>query len=342
MMAEMIQLLRSRGAKPRLPASMREFVRSRADFVPAYVETYESGALAEKVELALEELACCRVCPRDCDVNRLEDEKAVCRTGRRALVSSAFAHFGEEDCLRGWNGSGTIFFAACNLRCVFCQNSDISWRPNGRELDAEEIASLMLELQAQGCHNVNFVTPEHVAPQVLEAVYAAVRRGLRLPIVYNTSAYDSLRSLELLDGVVDIYMPDLKFADSAIARRLALAEDYPERAREAIREMHRQVGDLVFDDLGLALRGLLVRHLVMPGGLAGTREAMRFLARELSADTYVNVMDQYRPDAQVLAKPRQYAEINRRVSPAEVRQAVEAARAEGLERLDERWRAAWA
>ncbi len=325
-------------APPRLPASMRRFVRSRDDFVPAFVETFKSGALAEKVERALAELASCRVCPRDCDVNRLEDQKAVCRTGRHALVASAFPHFGEEDCLRGWNGSGTIFFAACNLRCVFCQNSDISWQPNGRELDAEEIASLMLDLQDRGCHNINFVTPEHVAPQVLEAIHAAAGRGLSLPIVYNTSAYDSLRSLELLDGVVDVYMPDLKFSDGAVAKRLALAEDYPRHARDAIREMHRQVGDLVVDENGLALRGLLVRHLVMPGGLAGTRDAMRFLARDVSADTYVNVMDQYRPDAQVLVKPKQYAEINRRPSSVEVLEAAEIARAEGLHRLDERWR----
>ena len=317
---------------------MRRFVRSRESFAPAYVATYESGALQEKVEQALEELRSCRVCPRDCDVDRLADKKAVCRTGRHALVSSAFPHFGEEDCLRGWNGSGTIFFAACNLRCVFCQNHDISWQPNGEEFDARQIAALMLELQERGCHNINFVTPEHVAPQVLEAVYKAVRRGLHLPIVYNTSAYDSRRSLELLDGVVDIYMPDIKFADPAVAKRLALAENYPEHARRAIRAMHRQVGDLVFDERGLALRGLLVRHLVMPQQLAGTREAMRFLARELSPDTYVNVMDQYRPAAQVLAKPKQYAEINRAVSSAEVREAVEMAREEGLYRLDERWR----
>ena len=317
---------------------MQCFVTSRDDFVPAYVETYESGTLKEKVEAVLEELRSCRVCPRDCDVDRLADQKAVCRTGRHALVSSAFPHFGEEDCLRGWNGSGTIFFAACNLRCVFCQNSDISWQPNGEELDAIQIATLMLELQARGCHNVNFVTPEHVAPQVLEAILEAVRRGLSVPIVYNTSAYDSMRSLELLDGVVDVYMPDLKFADSSIAKRLVLADNYPEHARKAISEMHRQVGDLVVDEHGLALRGLLVRHLVMPGDLAGTRESMRFLAREVSTDTYVNVMDQYRPDARVLAKPKQYAEINRRVTPAEVRQAVEIAHEEGLHRLDQRWR----
>ena len=324
----------------RLPSSLRPFVRPRESFVPAYVPTYESGALAEKVGEALEELRSCRVCPRDCDVDRLADEKAVCRTGRHALVSSAFPHFGEEDCLRGSKGSGTIFFAACNLRCVFCQNHDISWQPNGEEMTARQIAALMLELQDRGCHNVNFVTPEHVAPQVLEAVYEAVKRGLKVPIVYNTSAYDSLRSLELLDGVVDVYMPDFKFWDPAAAKRLVLAENYPETARAAFREMHRQVGDLVFDEDGLALRGLLVRHLVMPEGLAGTPEVMRFLAREISADTFVNVMDQYRPDAQVLKRPEQYADIHRRPTSAELRAAEDAAREAGLHRFDQRWRGA--
>ncbi len=336
--ASIAEFLTRRLEPPPMPDSIRRFVRPRASFVPAYVETYECGALEEKVELALEELRSCRVCPRDCDVDRLADQKAVCRTGRHALVSSAFPHFGEEDCLRGWNGSGTIFFAACNLRCVFCQNHDISWQPNGEEMTADEIASRMLELQDRGCHNVNFVTPEHVAPQVLEAILAAVRRGLRVPIVYNTSAFDSLRSLELMDGVVDVYMPDFKFWDAAVAKRLVLAESYPEHARAAIREMHRQVGELTFDEDGLALRGLLVRHLVMPGGLGGTRKVMRFVARELSPETYVNVMDQYRPDAQVVKKPETYAEIDRRPTSAEVREAVAIAREEGLTRLDERWR----
>jgi putative pyruvate formate lyase activating enzyme len=321
-----------------LPAAMRRFVRPRQTFVPAYVETYESGALRDKVEKALDELRSCRVCPRNCDVDRLADKKAVCRTGRHALVSSAFPHFGEEDCLRGWNGSGTIFFAACNLRCVFCQNHDISWKPAGEEMTAREIGALMLQLQEQGCHNVNFVTPEHVAPQVLEAIYEAIPMGLRVPIVYNTSAYDSLRSLELMDGVVDVYMPDFKFWDPAQAKRLVLADDYPATARAAIREMHRQVGDLVFDEDGLALRGVLVRHLVMPGGVAGTREILRFLAREVSPDVFVNVMDQYYPSNQVTKRPDQYADVNRRVSSEEMREALRIAAEEGILRLDERWR----
>ena len=312
------------------------FVRPRSEFTPAYLSTWESGLLAEKVEEALEELRVCRVCPRDCDVDRLAGERAICKTGRWARVASAFPHHGEENCLRGSRGSGTIFFSHCNLRCVFCQNYDISWEGSGREVAAEELAALMLELQDLGCHNINFVTPEHVVPQVLESVEIGVGKGLRLPLVYNTSGYDSLRSLELLDGVVDIYMPDFKFWDCDTARRLVLAEDYPERARDAFRAMHRQTGDLVFDEDGLALRGMLVRHLVMPEGLAGTREITRFLARELSADTFVNIMGQYSPAAQVVRKPDQYSEIGRRISHEEYLEAFEIAVEEGLHRFDHR------
>jgi putative pyruvate formate lyase activating enzyme len=321
-----------------VPVSILDWSTPRIELPPIAVASYRSGALESKVGEALEELADCRLCPRDCGVDRLADHKAVCKTGRLARVSSAFPHFGEEDCLRGWRGSGTIFFSQCNLRCVFCQNFDISWQGRGRELEAVEIASLMLDLQAQGCHNINFVTPEHVVPQVLEAVLYAVRGGLRLPIVYNTSAYDSLRSLELLEGVVDIYMPDFKFWDEESARRLALAADYPQHAREAIREMHRQVGDLVFDEEGLARRGLLVRHLVMPGGGEESRRIFRFLAREISPHTYVNVMDQYGPAGQVEKRPERYAEIARRTSRAEHEAAVSMASEEGLHRLDSRWR----
>ena len=312
------------------------FIRPRSEFTPAYLSTWESGLLAEKVEEALEELRVCRVCPRDCDVDRLAGERAICKTGRWARVASAFPHHGEEDCLRGSRGSGTIFFSHCNLRCVFCQNYDISWEGSGREVAAEDLAALMLELQDLGCHNINFVTPEHVVPQVLEGVQIAVGKGLRLPLVYNTSGYDSLRSLELLDGVVDIYMPDFKFWDCDTARRLTLAEDYPERAREAFRAMHRQTGDLVFDQDGIALRGLLVRHLVMPEGLAGTREITRFLAHELSPDTFVNIMGQYSPAAQVVRKPDQYSEIGRRISHEEYLEAFEIAVEEGLHRFDHR------
>lgn len=302
---------------------------------PRYLSTHSSGRLAGKISRGLEELSPCRVCPRECPVDRLSDEIGVCRTGRHARVSSAFAHHGEEDVLRGWRGSGTVFFSYCNLKCVFCQNYDISWRGEGRVLDAPELAGLMLALQERGCHNLNLVTPEHVVPQILEALPMAIESGLNIPIVYNTSGYDSLTSLELLDGIVDIYMPDFKVWDPSTARRLLLAEDYPSAARAAIVEMHRQVGDLEVDENGLAVQGLLVRHLVMPGGLAGTREIMRFLAQRISGDTYVNIMGQYHPAGRVGVRGR-YPEINRPITAEELREAYRMAVEEGLTRFDER------
>ena len=308
------------------------------DFEPAYMQMYRRGELGERVEQALRELEDCCACPRNCHINRLQDEKRVCNTGRHAIVSSAFPHFGEENCLRGWNGSGTIFFGLCNLRCVFCQNWDISQQYSGRECNAEEIADLMLLLQERGCHNINFVTPEHVAPQVIEAIAAAIPRGLRLPIVYNTSAYDALASLKLMEGLVDIYMPDFKFWDRESARRYAKAKDYPERAREAIREMHRQVGVLKLGSDGLARRGVLVRHLVMPEQTDEAAQIFNWLAAELSPDTYVNIMDQYRPQFQVGDSDTKgkYTDINRTPSSAEMQAAREAAYHAGLFRLDER------
>ena len=306
----------------------------RRRFQPAYLSLYESGELRRRVQQALAKLADCALCPRDCHVNRLEDKFAVCKTGRYAAVSSAFAHFGEEDCLRGWKGSGTIFFSWCNLRCVFCQNYDVSWVGEGRVTRPDELAAMMLALQERGCHNINFVTPEHVVPQILEAVLLAAERGLRLPLVYNTSAYDSLDSLQLMEGVVDIYMPDFKFWDSEAARHYAKARDYPQAARHAIKEMHRQVGPLVLDENGLALRGVLLRHLVMPGGVAGSREIMQWIARELGPDTYLNLMAQYRPAGKVSSQD--YVQINRPISPEEFQQALAAADRAGLQRLDAR------
>ena len=311
-----------------------ETTPKRSLFQPAYLRLHRSGELARRVEEALAGLADCMLCPRDCHVNRLADRFAVCKTGRYAIVSSHFAHFGEEDCLRGWNGSGAIFFSWCNLRCVFCQNYDISWEGEGHRTRPEELATMMLRLQAQGCHNINFVTPEHVVAQILEALPLAIEAGLRLPLVYNTSAYDSLHSIELMDGVVDIYMPDFKFWDPEMARHYSKAPNYPEAARRVIKAMHRQVGDLLLDENGLALRGLLLRHLVMPGGIASTREIMEWVARELSPDTYVNVMAQYYPAGKVSS--REYVEINRPVATDEFREALQAARAAGLWRLDGR------
>ena len=310
---------------------------SADSFRAAYL-SLDPGELQARVVRARAALADCRACPRDCGVNRLEDRWSACKTGRYAVVSSAFPHFGEEDCLRGWNGSGTIFFSHCNLRCVFCQNYDISQAikagPAAPGSTPEEIAAMMLSLQRRGCHNINFVTPEHVAPQIVEALAPATEHGLRLPIVYNTSAYDSLESLALMDGLVDIYMPDFKYWSRERSTTYMQAENYPEAARAAIKAMHDQVGPLVFDDDGLAQRGVLVRHLVMPGGLDETREILQWIATELGPDTYVNLMDQYFPAGKVTSD--RFSEINRRLTSAEYREAVTIARDVGLRRLDAR------
>jgi putative pyruvate formate lyase activating enzyme len=256
----------------------------------------------------------------------------ICGTGRHATVNSWFAHFGEEDCLTGTRGSGTVFFSSCNLRCVFCQNATISQGGGGRELDAEALARAMLDLQRQDCHNLNLVTPSHVVPQILEALCVAIDRGFDLPLVYNTSGYDSAEILALLDGVVDIYMPDFKFWSQARALDLLTAEDYPEVVRQAVREMHRQVGPLRLDDSGLALRGVLVRHLVVPGCSREARAIFEFLARELGPDCYVNVMAQYRPEH----RAAEFDDISRSVSLSDLQQAFEAFRDAGLHRCDQR------
>lgn len=315
-------------------ATQALFTIRRRDFVPAYLRLSRSD-LRERVDRAREELRRCRVCPRHCDVDRLAGRTAVCRTGRHARVASAFPHFGEEDCLRGWRGSGTIFFSYCNLKCVFCQNFDISWEGHdSTEIDAGGLARLMIRLQELGCHNINFVTPEHVVPQIVEALPVAIDMGLRLPLVYNTSSYDSAASLETMRGLVDIYLPDFKFWRRETSKRLMAAENYPEVARERILEMHRQVGPLRFDEDGLALRGLLVRHLVMPGGGEETAEIVRWLAREVSPDTYVNLMGQYAPAGRVLRKPELYADVNRRLRRDELQRALETARVAGLRRIE--------
>jgi putative pyruvate formate lyase activating enzyme len=306
----------------------------RRDFAPAYLRLFESGELKQRLKLALGELGACRLCPRDCEVDRLNNDVGVCKSGRHAMVSSYFPHFGEEDCLRGTRGSGTIFFSWCNLRCVFCQNYDISWLGEGRTTLPSTLAGMMLHLQQLGCHNINFVTPEHVVPQILEALLPAIGQGLRLPLVYNTGGYDSLESIELMNGVIDVYMPDFKLWNAETARRYLRAPNYPEAARHAILEMHRQVGPLIFDETGLAVRGLLIRHLVMPGLVEETRQILKWIAQELGPDTYVNLMDQYSPAGKVSGT--EYTEINRRITSKEYIVALEAAYAAGLRRLDNR------
>lgn len=299
-------------------------------FCPAYLKLLEAGALAARAEAAQRRLENCDLCARYCRVNRMQTlQGAVCRSGKLAVVASFGAHHGEEDCLRGTGGSGTIFFTRCNLRCVFCQNWDISQRNAGREMSARALADIMLQLQAEGCHNINLVSPSHVVAQIIAAVDDAARRGLRLPLVYNSGGYDSPEALALLDGVVDIYMPDMKYGCSEIARKYSKVRDYVEVNLAAVKEMHRQVGDLVLDGRGIAQRGLLVRHLVLPGNLAGTERVLAFLAEEVSPDTYLNLMDQYRP----CYRAGEYSEIARPPTPAEYRAALMAAQARGLTRV---------
>ena len=301
-------------------------------FEPAYVALLRSGELKRRVAEAYERLRECDLCARECGVNRREGEVGVCRTGERAVVCSHHAHFGEENPLVGAHGSGTIFFSLCNLNCQYCQNYDISQVGTGREVEPEALAAMMLQLQAESCHNVNFVSPSHVVAQILAGVLIAAAAGLRLPLVYNTGGYDSMAALRLLDGVFDMYMPDMKYADEVVGRRYSKVKDYPTVNRAAVKEMHRQVGDLVLDGRGVALRGLLVRHLVLPNGLAGTTEIARFLAEEVSRDTYINVMDQYRP----CYRANEYPALDRRITQAEYEEAVAAVRAVGLWRLDKR------
>jgi len=295
----------------------------------SYCHLLQSGILAQRVAQAREGLRRCHVCPRHCEVNRLEGELGFCQVGARPFVASYGPHFGEEDPLRGRHGSGTIFFASCNLRCLYCQNYEISQLRGGSEFTPRELADIMIELQDQGCHNINLVTPSHQVPHILDGLLLAAERGLRIPLVYNTSSYDDLETLRLLDGIMDIYLPDFKYADAAIAETYSKATGYPDIAKVAIKEMHRQVGDLVLDNQGLAVRGVLVRHLVLPGGLAGTAEVMKFLAEALSLDTYVNVMDQYRPCYQAFSHPP----LDRRITSEEFDESIRLAKATGLHRL---------
>ncbi len=301
------------------------------DWEPAYLKLLHSGELAERVKSAYQHLADCDLCGWECRIDRGE-RTGACKIGMEAIVASYGPHHGEEDPLRGWGGSGTIFFALCNLRCQFCQNYDISQMGRGHAVSLEGLAAMMLELQRQGCHNINFVSPSHVVAQIMAAVLIAAQAGLRLPLVYNTGGYDSPAALALLDGVIDIYMPDIKYADERIAKKYSKVPNYPAVNQAAVKEMHRQVGNLVLDEHGVARRGLLVRHLVMPNGLAGTPEIARFLAQEVSTDTYINVMGQYRP----CYKAGHYPELDRLPTRQEMEGAYQAVRAVGLHRLDQR------
>jgi putative pyruvate formate lyase activating enzyme len=287
--------------------------------------------LKDKVRSAYEVLKSCTLCPRNCHVDRTAGEKGFCKTGDKPFVSSYNPHFGEEAPLVGSGGSGTIFLTHCNLGCLFCQNWTISHGGEGSEISVGELANIMMLLQQRhGCHNINFVTPTHQVPMILKSLEIAIKNGLTVPLVYNCGGYESIETLKLLDGVMDIYMPDFKYTDSETAGKYSKAKDYPEVAKAAIKEMHRQVGDLVMDDQGIALRGLLVRHLVLPEGLAGTEEVVRFLVGEISPNTYTNIMAQYYP----CYRASEYSSLDRRITHDEFRKAVRAARAAGLKRLD--------
>lgn len=299
-------------------------------FKAAYLTLLESGELARRVGMAYQCLAACELCGWGCGADRTAGQMGQCHSGVRARVSSYGPHHGEESPLSGWRGSGTIFFSRCNLHCVYCQNFTISQADCGSEVEPEDLAAIMLELQAFGCHNINFVSPSHVVAPILAGVALAAQAGLRLPLVYNTGGYDSLATLALLDGVIDIYMPDMKYSDEAIARRYSGCPNYPAVNRAAVKEMHRQVGDLQLDERSLATRGLLVRHLVLPNGLAGTADVARFLAEEVSPRTYLNLMDQYHP----CYWAGQYPELSRRITPQEYQQAELAARTWGNFQLD--------
>ncbi len=298
----------------------------------AYIQAYRSGRLKEALRRATEWMKRCTLCPRMCKVDRMADERGFCKTGKLAVVASYGPHYGEESPLVGRGGSGTVFFTHCNLSCVFCQNYDISHGGEGTPVGAEDLAEIMLSLQKGGCHNINFVTPSHVIQPILKALPIAVEKGLDVPIIFNCGGYERVSALKLLDGIVDIYMPDFKFWDPGAARELCDAPDYPERAREALREMHRQVGDLLLDESGVAQRGVLARHLIMPNGLAGTPDVVDFIAKEISAVTYVNIMDQYHPCGRAFGNRA----INRRITPEELREALDAAAKAGLTRLDSR------
>lgn len=298
---------------------------------PGYLKALKSGTLKRRAKQAIIAMENCTLCPRRCGVDRTAGATGLCNTGRRAEVASYNAHFGEEAPLVGRNGSGTIFFSHCSLRCNFCQNYEISHLGEGRKVDDDQLAEIILDLQEAGCHNINFVTPSHVVPQILMAVYLAAQRGLTVPLVYNCGGYDRVETLQLMDGIVDIYLPDFKFWDPRVARDTCNVPDYPEVARHALLEMHRQVGDLCIDKAsGLAYKGVLVRHLVLPGGLAGTKRVMEFIARSMSRNTYVNVMSQYRP----CGRAREIAALAAVLSAEEYDQAVKEAKLAGITRLD--------
>ena len=299
-------------------------------YVPKYIKTYKSGLLEERIKKAYAILENCTLCPRNCKVNRLKGKRGICNTLELPIISDYFPHFGEEIPLVGKYGSGTIFISYCSLLCMYCQNYEISHLGQGEITSIEKFADMMISLQKQNCHNINIVTPTHIVPQLLKALKIAIEKELHIPLVYNTGGYEKLETLKLLDGIVDIYMPDFKYWSPEMAKRYSNAYDYPDIAKEAIKEMHRQVGELKINEEGIAEEGLLIRHLVLPRKIAGTKEIAKFIAEEISPNTYVNVMAQYRPCG--LADRDDF--INRGITQKEYIEAIESAFDAGLKRLD--------
>jgi putative pyruvate formate lyase activating enzyme len=295
---------------------------------PAYLETYETCEFKERIDKFMAILNECHLCPRACGVNRNRGETGYCKSDNHLMVSSVQPHFGEEDVLVGTHGSGTIFLTNCNLGCLYCQNYDISHLGHGQRMTEEELARNMLRLQRMGCHNINFVTPTHFTPQIVKALKIAIEDGFHVPIVYNCGGYESKSTIALLDGIVDIYMPDIKYGDEESARKYSNAPDYFAVCKEAVKEMHRQVGDLTVDERGIAVRGLLIRHLVLPNDLAGSAKVFEFIATEISEESYVNIMRQYRP----MYKAYEYEELNRGLKISEYRAALDSAKKWGLHR----------
>ncbi|UCE05968.1 MAG: radical SAM protein [bacterium] len=293
----------------------------------SYAASYESGELEHRIVRLNKILEACTLCPRQCRINRSQAEVGYCNAGSVLTVSSYFPHFGEERPLVGRSGSGTIFSTHCNLQCNFCQNYDISHLGSGEKVSTEQLAQMMLYLQLQGCHNINFVTPTHYTPQIVAALPYAIKMGLELPIVYNCGGYESLEVIELLEGIVDIYMPDAKFSSSEYAKQYANAPDYFDVLKTVLKEMHRQVGELKIEN-GIAYRGLLIRHLVMPNNVAGSEQILKFIAEELSTRSYVNIMSQYRPCFDAVDEPL----INRRITSKEYYETIDLAKKFGLHR----------
>jgi len=298
------------------------------EYEPNYLKLYESGELDERIEKLYKMLESCKLCPRKCGKNRLNGEIGYCKSGKDIIVSAAHPHFGEEGPLVGIGGSGTIFLTNCNLGCVYCQNYEISHMSIGNKMTEKELAKNMVRLQNMGCHNINWVTPTHFTPQLIKAIKYAIEKGLHIPIVYNCGGYENKETIKLLDGIVDIYMPDIKYGKSEPAERYSNAPDYFDRCKEAVKEMHRQVGDLKLDNKGTAYRGLLIRHLVLPNDLAGSEDVLKFVAENISVNSYVNIMPQYRP----MGEARRYKELNRPITKLEFGRATDIAKSLGLTR----------